>query len=123
MAGVDEMVRLRERSTDAWMRNDVRTSEELTKAASQMDATARGLIVSCIVPGPICAFCRTEITRSQGIEECPRCYAGPFHLACYRYHVCRPTPLRDGVIGLGQLPGPRELPVVGCGGFDGHLDK
>ena len=45
---------------------------------------------SHIVPGPICAFCRREITQAQGIEECPRCYAGPFHLACHRYHVCGP---------------------------------
>ena len=43
-----------------------------------------------IVPGPICAYCRTEVTSTQGIEECPQCYAGPYHLACYRNHFCRP---------------------------------
>jgi len=71
----------------------VRTSEELTKAAAQVDVTARGLIVRCIVPGPICVFCRSEITRSQGIEECRRCYAGPFHVACYRYHLFQAHPV------------------------------
>ena len=70
---------------------DAKTAADLKEANGTLGARE-----ICIVPGPICAFCRTEITRSQGMEECPRCYAGPFHLACYRYHVCRPTPLRDG---------------------------
>jgi len=54
-----------------------------------------------------------EITRSQGIEECRRCYAGPFHVACYRYHLFQAHPVTVRVaelpLSLGQLTKVRLL--------------